>query len=68
MQTDSKKNETPTDANNVLAAVLYAISQIETEKNVARMANDDDYRRGYLKALTNVTAILDEYVVKKHCH
>ena len=66
MQTDSKKHETPTDANNVLADVLYAISQIETEKNVASMANEDDYKKGYLKALTNVTAILDEYVVKKH--
>ena len=47
----SNNNETPPDANNVLADVLYAISQIETEKNVASMANEDDYKKGYLKAL-----------------
>lgn len=52
--------------NRVLDVVRYAISQIEIEKNVARMAIDDDYKKGYLKALTNVTAILDEYVIKKH--
>lgn len=34
--------------------------EIERLKEQARLAPKDDYNTGYLKALTNVTAIIDE--------
>ena len=44
--------------------LIELIQKVDKLKDIARLAPDSDYKEGYLKAMTNITAILDEYLNK----
>lgn len=66
MESDKLKTES-NNANVLLSAVLFVKKEIQKDKEIARLAPESEYKEGYLKAMTNVTAIMDEYLLSKYC-
>jgi len=52
---------------DLMAEILFIKKEIDKNKEIARLAPETDYQKGYLKAITNVTAIIDEYIMRISC-
>lgn len=56
-----------TEIKALLEAVRCANDEIKKIKEIARMAPENEYKEGYLHAITNAIHILDEYLISKYC-